>query len=285
MSVSRMPRAPMSKSSSISRWAPARGTIARTATQPSRCSGGDGRALDARRERDRVRDVVALDVVVHHHVAAGDQDALEAALEDLEPGRHGAGPGDQHRLGLQDGVAEDLQPRLAQRAAGLDDVGDDVGDAELDAGLDRAVEPGHGGVDAALLEERADDADVRRRDPRAGQLARGRSSARPGRRSGTGCGRSRGRGPRRPWRRVAQQVAAGDADVERALADVQRDVARAQVEELDAVLGVDERQLLGVLALPVAGLAQDLGRGLGQRALVRDGDAEQGHRGVPQRWA
>jgi hypothetical protein len=46
--------------------------------------------------------------------------------------------------------------------------------------------------------------------------------------------------------RVAQQVAPGDADVQRALADVQRDVARAQVEELDTVLGVDERQLLGV---------------------------------------
>ena len=86
---------------------------------------------------------------------------------------------------------------------------------------------------------------------------------------------------------VAQQVAAGDADVEGALADVQRDVARAQVEELDAVLGVDERQLLGVLALAVAGLAQDLGRGLGQRALVGDGDAEQVGivRIGPQRWA
>ena len=40
---------------------------------------------------------------------------------------------------------------------------------------------------------------------------------------------------------VEQQVAAGDADVEGALADVQRDVARAQVEELHAVLGVEQR--------------------------------------------
>jgi hypothetical protein len=84
---------------------------------------------------------------------------------------------------------------------------------------------------------------------------------------------------------VAQQIAAGDPDVEGALADVQRDVAGAEVEELDAVLGVDERQLLGVLALAVAGLAEDLGRGLGQRPLVGDCHAEQGHSAIPQRWA
>ena len=50
-----------------------------------------------------------------------------------------------------------------------------------------------------------------------------------------------------------------------------------RVEELDAVLGVGERQLLGVVALAVAGLAQDLGGGLGQRPLVGDGYSQQGH--------
>ena len=60
---------------------------------------------------------------------------------------------------------------------------------------------------------------------------------------------------------VEQQVAAGDADVEGALADVHRDVARAQEEELDVVVRVEQVELLGVAALPVAGLAQHLGGG------------------------
>ena len=87
---------------------------------------------------------------------------------------------------------------------------------------------------------------------------------------------------------VEQQVAAGDADVEGALADVQRDVARPEVEELDAVLGVDEAELLGVVALAVAGLAQHLGGGLRERSLVGDRDPQQlvgldlGH-GMPSR--
>ena len=39
MSVDKMPRAPRSHRSSITRWASSRRTIDRTATQPSRCSG------------------------------------------------------------------------------------------------------------------------------------------------------------------------------------------------------------------------------------------------------
>ena len=86
----------------------------------------------------------ARDVVVHHHVGARHQDALEPPPEHARSRRRlGAGAGDQHRLGLQDRLAEDLEPGLAQGAAGLHDVGDHVGDAELDAGLDRAVEPDH----------------------------------------------------------------------------------------------------------------------------------------------
>ncbi len=153
----------------------------------------------------------------------------------------------------------------------------DVGDAELDRGLDRAVEADHLGLDAALLEERAHHPDVRRGDPGAGQLGEvGVAPRRAGEPEPAAAEAQRqhlvglGAG-------VAEQVAAGDADVEGALADVQRDVARAQVEELDAVLVVGERELLGVVALPVARLAQDLGRGLGERPLVGDGDAEEGH--------
>ena len=74
---------------------------------------------------------------------------------------------------------------------------------------------------------------------------------------------------------VEQQVAAGDAHVQGAFADVQGDVAWAQVEELHTVGDVEQGELLGVGALPVAGLAQDLrGRG-GQRALVRDRDPQE----------
>ena len=73
---------------------------------------------------------------------------------------------------------------------------------------------------------------------------------------------------------VQQQVPAGDADVEGPLADVDRDVARTQVEELDAVARVAQRELLEVAALGVAGLAEHLGRGLAQRPLVGYGDAQ-----------
>jgi len=78
-----------------------------------------------------------------------------------------------------------------------------------------------------------------------------------------------GRGPG-----VQQQVAAGDADVEGALADVDRDVARAEVEELDAVLGGDDGQVLAIRALAVAGLGEDVGRRQREGALVGEGDAQ-----------
>ena len=88
---------------------------------------------------------------------------------------------------------------------------------------------------------------------------------------------------------VEQQVAAGDAEVEGALAHVDGDVARAEVEELDPVVGVGQHQLAVVGALAVAGLAEDLARRLGQRALVGHRDAQRGavpfgrgHRGRSQ---
>ena len=57
---------------------------------------------------------------------------------------------------------------------------------------------------------------------------------------------------------VEQQVAAGDAGVDGARADVDGDVARTQVEELDVVLGVGDDELLAVAARAVARLAQHL---------------------------
>lgn len=74
--------------------------------------------------------------------------------------------------------------------------------------------------------------------------------------------------------RVEQQVAARDAGVDRAGADVHGDVAGSQEEELDVVVRVREHELTGVAALAVAGFAEHVDGGLGQGALVGDGDAE-----------
>ncbi len=75
--------------------------------------------------------------------------------------------------------------------------------------------------------------------------------------------------------RVEQHVAAGDAEVEGALPHVDGDVARTQVVELDTVGVVDEHEVLGVVALPVPGLPEHAGGGLGEGALVRYGDLQQ----------
>ncbi len=77
---------------------------------------------------------------------------------------------------------------------------------------------------------------------------------------------------------VEEQVAAGDADVERALADVDGDVAGAEEEELNVVVRVHHDQLAGVAALAVAGLGEHGGGGFGQGALVGDGNSQ--HWGV-----
>ena len=84
MAVVRIARAPSSYRSSMIRWESLAGTIERTATQPSLCSGEIGRRLQARGERDGALQVLGAAVVVHHHVAAGHQDALEAAQELLD---------------------------------------------------------------------------------------------------------------------------------------------------------------------------------------------------------
>jgi hypothetical protein len=75
---------------------------------------------------------------------------------------------------------------------------------------------------------------------------------------------------------VEEQVPAGDADLELAGADVGGDVTRPQEEELGVVLVVDEHQLVSRAALAVARLAEHRDGGLGQRPLVRHGDAQHG---------
>ena len=151
----------------------ARGTITRTAAHAGSCSGETVGDSMPGAMRGGLVEQRAGQVVVDHHVLPGDEDALQPPLEHLEAGR-GARAGDQHRGGLQDDRAEDLEALGPQRRAGLDDVGHGVRDAEPDGGLDRAVEVHQLGADAGRVEERADEAGVARRDAEAGEVARAR---------------------------------------------------------------------------------------------------------------
>jgi hypothetical protein len=87
---------------------------------------------------------------------------------------------------------------------------------------------------------------------------------------------------RRVRRRVDQQVPTGDAEVEVAGRDVGRDVARAQVEELQVVVGVPADQVAVVGPLAVTGLAQHLGGRTGQGAFVGNGYTQHGTCSYPK---
>ena len=187
------------------------------------------------------------------------------------------GPGDEDGLGLEQHRAEDLEARLLERRAGRDDVGDGIRHSQAHRGLDRAVERHEVDGDAALVEEAVDEARVRGRDARALEVLDRREAAgrtREAERRVAEAERLDLAGARHPG--VEEQVATGDADVERARADVRRDVLRAQVEELDLVLRVDDVQVLRVAAAGVAGLVQHLGGGVGERSLVGHGDSQHG---------
>lgn len=257
MAVVRMARAPSSYRSSMIRCASLAATMERTATQPSWCRG-DGRRLQARGEGDRALQVLDAAVVVHHHVAAGDQDALEPAQELLHLGLvvRGADAADDDGFRLHDRFADDLESGVAQAGAGLDDVGDDLRDAEFDGGLDGAVQVDDVRVDADFGEVLGDDALVGGGDRQPVEVLRARGRAGLGGVAEGRTGETELEDLLRLGTGVLQQVAAGDADVETARADVDRDVTGPQVEELHLVLGVDENELLGLLALLVAGLME-----------------------------
>ena len=151
----------------------------------------------------------------------------------------------QHGLGLRMGSPK-TPARRPQRRAGLDDVGDHVGDAELDGGLDGTVQPHDLGSHAVRSEVRPDEPVVAGGDAMpvdVGQLATPRPEP-P--RTGRWTGRSRAPISSAAGAGVEQQVAAGDADVERPRADVHGDVARTQEEELDVVVRVGQHELAGV---------------------------------------
>ncbi len=160
--------------------------------------------------------------------------------------------------------------------AGLDDVGNRVRDAEAHGGFHGAIEADHLGVDAALCQVAAQQSVVARGKALALELGDvGEVAHRAGEAEG---------GSREAQRqqllsldlRVEQQVAAGDADVERSLAHIHGNVAGAQEEELNIVVRVHHDKLAGIAALAVARLGQH-GRGsFGQGSLVRDGNSKHG---------
>ena len=184
--------------------------------------------------------------------------------------------GDDDRLGCHHHVADRLESGFAQRLPGVHDIGDGVGDAEADGDLHGAVDLDDRGLDAAALEVASDDVGVGAGDAQAAE-AFGRQFAVPGdgvaefraaeaQRHDLGGGRGR----------VEVQVAAGDADVDDALGDVHGDVARAQEEELDVVLGVGQAELSAGARAAIAGLGDERDGGVRERSLVGECDLEHG---------
>ena len=213
MSVTRIARAPeLVQLVHDLRWCASAGTMARTATQPLSCSGDTVGDSSPGVSAQACSTSSTRHVVVHHHVAARGQDALQPAAQDLDGRRSRAVlAADQHRLAAQDRLAEDLEALVAQRGAGLDDVGDDVGDPEGDRGLDGAVEPDHVTADAVLGQVRLDQPGVAGGHPQAvdvldASATPGRAAKRKVEPAKPSCMTSIGAAAR-----VEQQVAAGDA--------------------------------------------------------------------------
>jgi hypothetical protein len=272
MSVTRMPRAPSSHSSSMIRLVSlaldhrAHGDPALVVQR------ADGRRLDAGGDRAGVVDLLDADVVVDHDVPAGDDDAVEAAdqLVDLGVGSVSArrtSTASDSRIG---------SPTIS-RPAWRSVVPVDTTSAITSATPRRtavSTAPSRGITSArsragevALHQPR-----VRGGDPLAREVVDVVGGSRHRRVAEGRTTEAEREDLLGSAGRVEQQVAAGDPDVELAGADVGGDVARAQEEELGVVLRVDEHELALVVPLAVAGLAS-ICSGPGEGALVRHGDA------------
>jgi hypothetical protein len=180
---------------------------------------------------------------------------------------------DQHGLAREQRVAEDRQPSVAQRRPGRHDVRDRVRDVEPYRRFHRAVQPDHLSGDALRVQVGLDHPGVRGRDPLSREILHRLGCSWPGGEAEGRAGEAERQDRLGRGRRVEEQVLAGDTDVEASRSDIDRDVARSQVEELGVVVGIDEDEFTGVRALPVTGLAQHLDRGLGQRSLVGNSNA------------
>ena len=238
----------------------------------------DSKGIYKRALSGEMDNVVGIDIPFpkppHPDMTFSGVDALQPADQHLGGRVLLALAADQDSLGVQDGLAEDLHAGSLERVAGFDDVGDRVRDAQAHGGFHGAVEADHLGLDTAVGEVAAEQSVIAGGEALAfelfdrGEVAHGSGEAE--------------RGGREAQREqlfgfdlgVEEQVSAGDADVERALADIDGDVAGAEEEEFNVVVRVHHDQLAGVAALAVAGLGEHGGSGFGQGSLVRDGNSQ-----------
>ena len=206
-------------------------------------------------------------------------DANETPTKHVDrSGLGGAGASDEDGLAAQDRFPKNGEALGLQGRAGFDNVGDDVGHAEGDCRLDRTVESDHVGRNAVLREVRLHQAGIARRHPATTDVRDVAHLAGAGGIPKGGGTEAEGHDFLGTAARVKEQVAAGDPGVNGARADVDRDVTRAQVEELDVVVGVVADQFLGVSSGAIARFAEHVERGAGERSLVGDGNAQ--HRGT-----
>lgn len=125
-----------------------------------------------------------------------------------------------------------------------------------------AVEADELRLDAVLAEEAPDEHGVAGGDADPGEVGQVGEAADGAGEAERGSREAELRGLGRVGRGVDEEVATGDADVERPGSHVRRDVARAEVEELDVVARVEDVELLGVTPAGVPGLGEHLGGGL-----------------------
>ena len=166
---------------------------------------------------------------------------------------------------------------LAQGPSRADDVGDRVGDPELDRDLDCAVEADDLGCHPPRREVVAHQVRIRRRDALTAQIVDAPLLT---------CGSciAEGRGPEAHREllvdlgtRVASEITTGDAEIERARADVDGDVFGSEEEELDVVVDVEDGEILRVGSFAVTRLGQHGGGRLGEGTFVGDCNAQHGH--------
>jgi hypothetical protein len=73
---------------------------------------------------------------------------------------------------------------------------------------------------------------------------------------------------------IQEHVAPGDPDVDCARSDVDRDIARAQIEELDVVVRVQDHEFGTGAPLAITGLPEHERGGFGEHALVGHRNAQ-----------
>src|SRR5690606_33163927 len=169
-------------------------------------------------------------------------------------------------------------------AARAHHIGDGVGHPELDGDLHGAVEADDLGLDAAFAQVGAHQVGVGGGDALACQILDRPFGARGGGVAEAGTAEAEGEALLDRGAGVQRQVAAGDAEVELAGADVDGDVLGPQEVELDLVLRVEDAQLAGIGALAVAGLGEDGGGRFRQRAFVGDCYAQHGEDCPSEGW-